>query len=794
MPVALDFDAFAVLLVLAPFLAALIAPVISRETGKAAGWILAIVPAGVFLALLTLLPDVAAGAPARFSVSWVPALNLDLAFQVDGLALVFGLMITGIGTFIFIYSGAYLGGHPQRGRFMAFLMLFTGSMLGMVLTDSMVALFGFWELTAVTSFLLIGFDHDRPVARRAAVQALVVTGLGGLSLMAGGTLMWVVTHSWQISALASSPALDNAGAAYPWALGFFLVAAFTKSAQLPFHFWLPNAMEAPTPVSAFLHSATMVQAGIYLLARLSPLLSGADGWHVVLGVIGGVTLLWGAIHALAETDLKQILAQTTIASLGLLVALLGVGGETAALAVAAYFVAHALYKAALFLVAGIIDLGTGTRDITLLGGLRDQLTVSFISSALAGASMLGVPPLLGWFAKEELYAAIGLDSGWTVGLLIVLLLGNALLGAVALALVLRPFMGALRSTPVTPHEGGFALWIGPALFGLLSLAVVFGVSAFGKQIIEPMASSIAGYPVASHLSLSIDLRGLPLWLSVLTWGLAGIVYWRLDLLRSLLVASRQRVRWTFDRGFDQLVAGLIGTSALWTRVIHHGRLELYLVVVFSALAFVVVVPLAVLGAMPAWPGAALPDALEVGVAALAVGGLVGIVLAPTRLGAVLALGVQGLALALIFLLFGAPDLGFTQLLIEVLSVVILTLVMTRLRLAVRDPRPFEDWLRDGFLALVCGASVALLLLRVAQGVFDGRLSTFFASNSLAIAHGRNIVNVILVDFRGLDTLGEVTVVMTAGIAVLALLRRQHRRQADPEAASPSAGAATEVEP
>lgn len=773
---ALDFDAFAVLLVLAPFLAAVIAPVISHQAGRAAGWILAIVPAGLFLALLTLLPDVAAGVPARFSISWVPALGLDLAFQVDGLALVFALLITGIGTFIFIYSGAYLGNHRHRGRFMAFLMLFTGSMLGLVLTDSMVALFGFWELTAVTSFLLIGFDHDRAAARRGAVQALVVTGLGGLSLIAGGTLMWVVTQTWQISALANSPMLEHAGAAYPWALGFFLVAAFTKSAQLPFHFWLPNAMEAPTPVSAFLHSATMVQAGVYLLARLSPLLSGADGWHVVLGVVGCVTLLWGAIHALGETDLKQILAQTTIASLGLLVVLLGVGGEAAALAVAAYFVAHALYKAALLLVAGTIGLGTGTRDITQLGGLRDQLTISFISSALAGASMFGVPPLLGWFAREEIYVAIGIHSLWTIALAVVLLVGNALIGAVALELVLRPFMGALRPTSLAPREGGFALWIGPALFGLVSFAVVFGVGSFGRQIVVPMASSIVGYSVDSHLSLFVDFRGSSLWLSVLTWGIAGVVYWQLDRLRGLVGSARRRVRWTFDQGFDQLIAGLVGMSARWNRAFHHGRLEVYLVVVFASLALVLVVPLALLDAMPTWPLASFPTPLEWGAAALAVAGLAGTVFAPTRLVAILAVGIQGVALGLVFILFGAPDLGFTQLLIEVLSVVILALVMTRLRVAMRNPRSLEDWLRDGFLALVCGTSVAILLLRVVQGAFDGRLSAFFAKSSFALGHGRNIVNVILVDFRGLDTLGEITVVMTAGIAVLALLRRQHNRE------------------
>ena len=252
------------------------------------------------------------------------------------------------------------------------------------------------------------------------------------------------------------------GAIYDWVLGFILIAAFTKSAQVPFHFWLPNAMEAPTPVSAYLHSATMVQAGVYLLARMSPLLGGTPEWSGLLCTFGGATLLWGALMSLKQTDLKQMLAQSTIASLGLLVILLGLGGEGAAMAVAAYFVAHALYKAGLFLVAGIIDHGTGTRDITALGGLRDNLTITFIAAGLAAVSMFGLPPFLGYFAKEEMYAGMGFGDVWAIATIVILVVGNALLGTVALAVVIRPFMGPLKPTPEAPHEGGFALWIGPA--------------------------------------------------------------------------------------------------------------------------------------------------------------------------------------------------------------------------------------------------------------------------------------------------------------------------------------------
>jgi len=776
---AVDFDTFAILFLLAPFLAAALAPLLARATGPAAGWILAIVPAALCVTLATVIPAVAAGKTVAYAIDWVPALDLRLKFVIDGLSLVFALLITGIGAFILVYSADYLKTHPQRGRFLGFMLLFMGAMLGLVLADSLPALFAFWELTAVSSFLLIGFDHVRPVARRAALQALVVTGIGGLSLMAGGVLLHVVAGTWNLSELAGSKGLHDAAWSYPWVLGFIVVAAFTKSAQWPFHFWLPNAMEAPTPVSAYLHSATMVQAGIYLLARLSPILSGTSLWQVVLCTIGGLTLLWGAIVALKHTDMKQVLAQTTIASLGLLVLLLGLGTEAATMAVGAYFIAHALYKAGLFLVTGILDHGTGTRDITALGGLRDDMTISFIAAALAALSMFGLPPFLGWFAKEEVYAAVGLPGAVSSAAIVVLVLGNGLLGAVALAFLIRPFMGALKPTPQKPHEGSIALWIGPALFGLLGLAVVFAVGAYGDQLLAPLATAINGDKVTSHLALGFDLSGLPLWLSLATWAVAGLVYWQLDRIRAVLLVLERRFTWSLDRLFDFAIFGLVHVGAAWTRLFHHGRLELYLLVVFAALALVLLVPLWTLGGWPALPRLENLAFYAWGAVALAIAGVVTIVLARTRLFAIVALGVQGFALALLFIFYGAPDLGFTQLMVEVLSVVILALVITRLDLAPRDPRPLEDWLRDGLIAVICGAAVTVVLLKILSGHLDSRLGDFFLANGAAVAHGRNIVNVILVDFRGLDTLGEISVVLTAGIAVLALLHRQHKRGEGP---------------
>ena len=779
---------------IAPFAAALAAPSVHRAFGALSGWILALVPALIFVFLCSFIAPIAGGEVVSARLTWAPVHGLSLSFLVDGLSLVFALTISGIGTFILIYSGPYLQGHPHQGRFFTFMLMFMGAMLGLVLADSMVALYVFWELTTVTSFLLIGFDHTRQIARRAAIQALVVTGIGGLALLAAAILMQRLTGSWEISGIGDVDL--SAHIAYPVVLTLMLLAAFTKSAQLPFHFWLPNAMEAPTPVSAFLHSATMVQGGVYLLARLNPVLGGTTAWSTALVVIGGATLIWGGIAALRQTDLKQMLAQTTIASLGLLVVLIGIGTEVAIAAAVLYFVAHALYKAALFLVVGIIDHETGTRDITALSGLREPLTMTFIAAVLAAVSMIGLPPLIGYLAKEEMYAAL-LTDGWRPLLVLgVLILGNALLAAVAVAVVIRPFMGVAVPLPKEPHEAPAGLLAGPAVFAVLGLIAGLVTSWAGGMIVAPAASAIAGAGVEDHLALVVNPLDPLFWLSVLTWLLGGLIYWRLDTIRTVLRRGQLAVGWTFDKGFDAVMFGLIRLSGAVTRTWHHGQLELYLVVLFLMFALAVIVPLWSLGGLPALPETIEMTFYEWAVVLIAVTGVATVVAARTRLFAILALGIQGFAVALLYLLFGAPDLSFTQFMVEILSVVILTLVMTRLRLDQQDLRQFEDVIRDGGLAVVCGIGVTTLLFAVLQGALDPRLSDFFNANSAAVAHGRNIVNVILVDFRGLDTLGEISVVMTAGIAILALIRgaRKTPAPAVPDAAPPSRGRRSRSKP
>jgi len=779
-------DAGIALAAIAPFLAAMLAPFIQRFTGAYAGWILAVVPAAIFVFLLGFAEPVIGGQAIASAIEWIPAYGINLSFFIDGLSLIFALTISGIGTLIILYAGAYLKGHHHQGRFLGYMLAFMGAMLGLVLADSLLALFLFWELTSVTSFLLIGFDHTRQAARRGAIQALVITNIGGMFLLAGAILVHQLAGSWEMSAVREMGEVLRGSGLYILVLVCFLGAAFTKSAQFPLHFWLPNAMEAPTPVSAFLHSATMVQAGVYLLARMTPSLGGTEIWTNVLVLFGGATLIWGALGALKQTDLKQILAQTTIASLGLLVLLIGLGSTYAIAGMVVYFVAHAFYKAALFMVAGAVDHEAGTREITALGGLADKMPVTFIGAALAALSMIGLPLTVGYFAKEEMYLGL-MNGAWTAWLVLaVLVVGNAMLAGVALLVMIRPFLGEAVPTPKKAHEAPIAMLAGPILLGAAGIVAGILPDWLGHDVLSPGAGAILGTTVESHLTLALDITSPLLWLSALTWALGVLVYRQADAIRTLLRRLDAALGWTADTVFDAVMFGLIRFSGAVTRLLHHGQLEFYLVVVFAAMA------VALFGPMLAWGGLdwivptaelgdwsqrlALPQLriYEWGVLLLAVLGLVAVVIAPSRLVAILSMGVQGTAVALIFLLFAAPDLAFTQLMVEILSVVVLTFVMTRLRLDQRDHRPFEDWARDGALAVICGLGVALLLMQVLNGTLDTRLSEFFIATSVPIAHGHNIVNVILVDYRGFDTLGEIAVVMGAGMAILALLRRQKK--------------------
>jgi multicomponent Na+:H+ antiporter subunit A len=753
-----------------PFVAALLAPSLFRLFGASVVWFLALLPALAFAHFATFLPAVSQGAVITAGFEWVPALGLRFSWLIDGLSLTFALLITGIGTLIVLYAGGYLKGHVQQARFLSFLFMFMGAMLGLVLSDGFLMLFVFWELTAITSFLLIGFDHSREASRRAALQALVVTGGGGLALLAGLLLVWNITGTTSLSTLLASGDLMRQSPLYVAALLLLLGGAFTKSAQFPFHFWLPNAMEAPTPVSAFLHSATMVKAGVYLLMRLNPVMGATPEWEFILPLFGSITLIVGATLAIRQTDLKLMLAYTTVASLGLLVMLTGFGTDYAIKAAVLYLIAHSLFKGALFMVAGIIDHEAGTRDVTKLGGLGKLMPITFGAALIAALSMGGLPPLFGFMAKEVVYEALAQPSVGAIVLTLAAIIGNALMFAIAFAVALKPFVGPQAKTPKHAHEGPALLWLGPVVLAATGLMGGFLSVLAHQYFSSPAATAVAGTVQVIDISVIPHLN-IAFGLSVLTVVLGVGFYLKLEFLRDAMAKLLNVIGFGPDRAFDCFVQLLVRLSFSVTRAVQPGRLEFYVTATFALIALALLIPLFAYGQlpnMPVWPKDMLfHEAIFIIIAVI---GLIGVLTATSRLTAIIALGIQGFAVAVLFLLFGAPDLSFTQFMIETLSVVVLTLVMTRLRLSLADHRSYGQRLLDGTIGIACGLGFGMLLMRVTQGTFDTHLTEFFNSYSRIIAHGQNVVNVIIVDYRGTDTLGEIAVVMITGLAILALVR------------------------
>lgn len=759
---------FAALLL--PFVAALAAPVLIRLMGPRAALLLALAPAFSFWQLTGFLPEVMRGEKVTGGATWVPSFNLSYSWYLDGLSLTFALLVTGIGTLIVLYAGAYLGSHERLGRFMAFLLAFMGAMLGLVVSDSFLMLFIHWELTSITSFLLIGFEHRDVASRRGALQALAVTGGGGLFLLAGLMLIWNITGVTQVSLLLMLGDDLRASPFYMAVFALVAVGAFTKSAQFPFHFWLPNAMAAPTPVSAYLHSATMVKAGVFLLMRLQPAMGGTPLWTIVLPVVGGVTLIAGTTLALRQTDMKLVLAQTTVASLGLLVMLTGFGTDKAMEAAVLYLIAHALFKGALFMVAGAVDHGAGSRDLTKLSGLWRAMPVTAAAAALAALSMAGMLPFAGFLAKEEIYAALVSGTPRDTLFLITAFIGNTLMGAAALHAGFSPFIGKQKSPLRHPHEGSPFLLAGPVVLALAGLAAGLFSAAFHAGFTSPMASAVAGHAITATIS-AVPHLGLPLLLSLATLALAFVLYLRIGPLRTAMQRLFDALGPGPDQGFDQVIAGLTRFSRQLVARVQSGRLELYLTLTFAFLALLLLSTLVLSGeapVVPDWP-AHIPF-FEAAVLLIAAGGIVAVLFAADRLVAIVSLGIQGFAVGLLYLLYGAPDLAFTQFMVETLAVVILTLVMTRLNLKGSDHRPLRERLLDGTIAIGVAVSIGLLLLKAVEAPFDDRLTDFFNHYSRLVAHGANVVNVIIVDFRGTDTLGEIAVVAVTGLAILALIR------------------------
>ena len=716
------------------------------------------------------VPQVAQDGPIRIVYEWIPSLKVQLSFMIDGLGLLFALIICGAGTFVALYSGAYLAGHEQLGRFRLYLTLFMLSMVGLVLSDNLVALFVFWELTTITSYLLIGFDHKTENGRRSARQALLVTGGGGLAMMAGFVMLGLVSGSWELSEIRAMGDLVKKHELYLPILVTVLCGAFAKSAQFPLHFWLPNAMAAPTPVSAYLHSATMVKGGIYLMARLYPVLGGTMAWMVPLIIIGGFTAVWSSLLALRQNDMKLMLAYTTVMALGTLTMLLGTDNVVAITGMAVFLLVHSLYKCTLFLVVGSIDHECGTRKLDELGGLAKKMPITAAAALLAALSMAGLPPFFGFVGKELIYQ--GAVDQQFLSLLVTgaAMAANILMVAVAVILLYRPFFGAAVKTPHAPHEAPWRMWLGPVVMAGLGVGFGLAVSWVGDLLIQPAVRAITGKPVDLHLALFHGIN-LPLILSAVTVA-AGLLVFTFRGFCSAVVRKVEAILpFSGDQAYDGVMKMIYGFSHWQTDVLQNGSMSRYLAAIFATIALSVGYTLLYKGGVVgsiAWPQLYFYEWAIVG---LILGGCAVTLRTQSRLMAICAMGVIGSCVGLIYLLYGAPDVALTQLTVEILVVVLITVVLLKLpkHITVVESGSMEKMTR-GVIAVSVGCLVTVLLLGVNSAPLDMRITDYYAAYSYSLAHGRNIVNVVLVDFRGFDTMGEITVLSVAGLTAYQMIK------------------------
>ena len=750
--------------VISGFVAAACLPYLHRVLGERSTLLAALLPLTLTVWFAASFAQVTAGNALFSELKWIPEIGLNLAFRMDGLSMLFALLITGIGTLVVLYTHAYLHKHVHQHRFVMYTLMFMASMLGIALSDNILLLFIFWELTSFTSYLMIGFDHEDEESRKAALQSLLVTGLGGLFLLAGLILMGQAVGSFLLSEILLSGNTLTQHASYHLILGLILLGAFTKSAQTPFHFWLPNAMQAPSPASAYLHSSTMVKAGVYLLARLSPVLAGTEAWMFWLTTVGALTMLTGAVLASAQIYLKRLLAYTTVAALGFMVMLLGIGSAQAVEAALVFLMAHACYKAALFLVAGAIIHETGEKDVTRIGGLFKTMPVTGIAALVAAMSMAGIPLAFGFVSKELIYAAV-FDHPI---LLVVSVFTSLFFVLVAYQTGVRPFFSKRQDTPRRPHELPWSMLCGPVVLGVLSLAGGLFPGWSAELLAVAAASAISHAP--SNLQLYL-WHGVSreLVASVITLSLGIVALWMAGFWQMLGEKLAPLGRAGPNQLYFLALRSLIGFAQWQTRVLQSGSLPRYIAIILITMC-----ALFALGFSRASIVVSLPERTPLTLPIFILGtlmmlGAAGAVVSTSRIAAVAALGVVGFSAALIFVFFGAPDLAMTQLVVEALSVVLL--VSAFLYLPSFHNR--SQWLGhtgSAVVAILGGIVMTALTLMANDIQIASSISKYFAENSATLGHGRNIVNVILVDFRALDTLGEITVMSIAGVSALALLK------------------------
>lgn len=787
-----------------PLICAMFVPLLYKYLNRLVhtGWFVLLVPLSIFIYLLRYIPDVAAGNTYKYTLSWIPSLDINFTSYVDGLSLLFGLLISGIGTLVIIYSIFYMSKVREAlHSFYVYLLMFMGAMLGVVFSDHLLVLYGFWELTSVSSFLLISYWYERKSSRQGAMKALLITVLGGFGMLAGFIMLIMMADTYSIREMIANLDVIQSHALFIPAMLCVLLGAFTKSAQFPFGIWLPDAMEAPTPVSSYLHSATMVKAGIYLVARMTPLFGGSSLWFWLVAGIGIITLLYGSLTAVRQTDLKAMLAYSTISQLGLIMCLLGVGslalyfgpGDSGTIFTLATFAAlfhlfnHSTFKGSLFMVVGIIDHETGRRDIRYLGGLMQVMPITFTIAVIGGFSMAGLPPFNGFLSKEMFFAAVNDVSGagifglGNIGLMfpIIAWIASIFTFVYCMIFVFKTFGGQYRPEKLTRkvHEAPWGMLFSPAVLGLLVIFIFFFPNILGKYVLTPALTAILPMMPISSSDLKISAWHGPNLELAMTIGViaVGILLFKTK-NRWVQVLRNYPQGLTLNHLYNQGLSSTEKLSASLTNRYMTGSLRHYLIYIFS---FFVIVLLSSLllhhGIQFDYSNNADISIFDVGLVLGMVIAACTVLFASNRIVAIVALGALGYMVSMFFVIFRAPDLALTQMVVETVTTVLFLLCFYHLPKLNKRIERIRFKLTNLIISIAMGLTVTLLALSANGHKLFEPISSFF-ENSYKLAGAKNIVNAILVDFRGFDTMLEISVLAIAGLGVYILVHQRSKRR------------------
>ncbi len=799
------------LAVLAPFLFAILVPFLFKYLRKIhTGWFVLFVPLILFIYFLSYLPVTSGGEDVMQRMEWVPSLDINFDLYVDGLSLLFALLITGIGTLIILYSIFYLAGKKERlNHFYVYILLFMGAMLGVVLSDNIIVLYVFWEITSISSSLLISYWYTKKASVYGAQKSMYITVFGGLSMLGGFSLLYVMSGTFSIREMVGNADIILNHDLFLAAMILVLIGAFTKSAQFPFHIWLPDAMEAPTPVSAYLHSATMVKAGIYLVARMTPVFGGGAEWFWIITSVGIFTMLWGSVSAVRQKDLKAILAFSTVSQLGMIMSLLGAGSAafyymdgdnalytTAILAAVFHLINHATFKGSLFMVAGIVDHETGTRDIRKLGGLMTIMPVTATVSFIGLAAMAGLPPFNGFLSKELFFTGItnvvqyDMWNADTIGMIlpVVAWIASIFTFVYSAIIFFRTFRGKFKPEmlPVKKvHEAPAGMLISPIVLAVAVLLISIFPNILAYTIIEPAMMSILPGILSEGSSFYVDIYhwhgiNLELMMTIGVVIIGTIIYMTMNRWSQFgIYQNEQDIMTTvYDNGYDALIKG----SQVITRLQMTGLLRDYIVYIVIFMVFIMFYTMFRFdGFHFSMENTSGIDGFMYFILGATV---ITVLLLPkvnNRMTAIILAGFVGFLVAFIFTIFRAPDLALTQLMVETVSVILFMAVFYHLpHLTKDDITPLTKTIN----IVVAGAAGLMVTLVSISAFTFGQvtpfetIATYYMENSKPLGGGTNMVNVILVDFRGLDTLLEILVLGIAALGVVSLVKLRLKESDD----------------